>query len=282
MFSKVIKTVTRVEDAKGKDAILFKDENGKVSYLDKIAKYNIPEIGESRECWVVSDKDTYDFIRFNVGDFHTIKDFVTNIPKVTNNDLFNLDGDIVRFINQLQSNVEYDNTIQLTLNNLKNLKKIYDKMGINSELGEFVYESLPLLQHLYNEYTNKSKNNESLEDKLIRLKKEFHDKDEFDLDLAMEMHKLEREINSVEYKYLKEYKALISKMTFEDMYCLKFTGNDKTYYCKKSMDGLSYTCINNGNKHVVKLSIIDNKGKCIDFIKNLKAFYVLTPIYLKG
>ena len=62
MLSKVIKTITRVEDAKGKDAILFKDKNGKISYLDKIAKYNIPEIGESRECWVVSDKDTYDLL----------------------------------------------------------------------------------------------------------------------------------------------------------------------------------------------------------------------------
>jgi len=130
-----IKYVTRVDDKKGAE-LLFKDELGKIVYLDRdedrdeVIKY--VKIGDVIPVWVLTEKARFDFCKTMIGNIGVI-DLLNSISKMS---LFNIRNfkhknfNIIKFLSTI---IKYDDNFKSWVSNGYSLPDNLDKIMIGLE-----------------------------------------------------------------------------------------------------------------------------------------------------
>jgi len=286
---RVIKRVTRVEDRKGEDAVLFRDDDGKIAYLDRVETSTDVNIGESVLVWVRGSKERFDFVRVNVGD-KTVEEFINSIEDLSLRDMTTMGHVEIDFINDVNNNdILYNNAqsyTDVTLDNLHKMVEYYERHGVNSELSDWIVNSLDLLQFIYNVYSSTNNNttmvteNETIEEELTRLREEFHANDEFDIDIAMRMHELEKILDGNITKAKKKFKTI-----------LKLLDKEKEYVCLYGPRDSTFNIANTSRHNIDKLTISDTDEngwknfdvvcdeEIKDFLDNIKSISLVEEVW---
>ena len=101
----VIKTVERIKDRYGKNELVFKDEEGRIAYLDiyvdkDLVREMVPAAGGKIKCYVVKSLTRNDFIRTSINgtglDTH-----INTIPNLSYSSLNRLGKEFVWFLNTI-------------------------------------------------------------------------------------------------------------------------------------------------------------------------------------
>ena len=290
----VIKRVTRIEDRKGEDAIVFKDEEGKIAYLDRAETNTSLNINETYLVWVVSSKERYNFVKTTIGGTKNVERFINDIPKLLLSDFTTRNNDFIAFINDFNNHDKKYNEAQyytdVTLDNLQSIVEYYDKIGVNNEFAEWVCNSIDTLQYIYEEYNTNQEyrvrnitldiEKETIEEKIARVKKEFHEKDEFDMDLAIEIHRLEKMLNTNLKTAKTKFKTIISLLDKGNEFSCIYGSRDYVYTIKNvsrhNFDAIEMFGTNeNGFK---SFTINDDEG-IIDFINNVKSINKIEKVW---
>jgi len=154
----ILKKVKRVEDKRGTDALIFRSNDGRICYLDKKEDMDLVrdifKIGDVGMCYIVKACDTYDFVRVTTSGVSLAK-FINNIPNITLGGMLDEHSSVFRsmmfLLNTVENNDKLHNhtTPELTLPNLVKIDEYYDKVGINSEIADWVCRSIYVLSYLY-------------------------------------------------------------------------------------------------------------------------------------
>jgi len=293
MYS-VLKRVTRIEDRKGGDAIIFKDAEGRIAHLDRTETNTSLNINETYLVWVVSSKERYDLVRTTINGTSTIEDFVNDIPKLAYSNFITKNNDLIAFINDFSNYDEKYNGAKyytdITLDNLKGVIKHYGRIGVDSEFDAWVCDSLDALQYIYEEYnTNKGyrvrsitldTGKETIGEKVVRIKKEFYEKDEFDIVLAKEIHRLEKILSTNLELAKAKFKTIISLLDRRSEFSCFYGSRDSVYTIKNvsrhNFDAIEMFWI---TENGFKSFMVNDDESIVDFINNVKSINKIEKVW---
>ena len=158
----IIKYVTAIKSNKD-DSIVFKDNGGKIYFLDKRYNKGIEKIniGDQVLVWVQKEMDKVGYVALEINGLDiksyikkfrelTLDDILTIEPKVATNKT-KLSNDIYNHDKDFRMKSSEDNSV-LLLPFAKDVINFYDKVGINSEISEFRYEMVFALCYLYEKF----------------------------------------------------------------------------------------------------------------------------------
>ncbi|RLE47477.1 hypothetical protein DRJ25_02285, partial [Candidatus Woesearchaeota archaeon] len=167
--------------------------------------------------------ENFEFAVFSIGGL-SIQEFIDTIPDIKHKDMLALNGDVIACLNNISNNDTTFNIVtngtELSLSNLLDIDKFYDKHGINNELADWICGSIFVLQYMYDVYSDggigapdDSDDLESLKRSIIEYKKAFHDDDEFNIDLAMSIHELERRVTNIINSNAYKFKCIVELLS---------------------------------------------------------------------
>lgn len=164
-------TVTRVENSRDINSVVFKDAYGKIIYLDRkdvgndVVKEKIA-VGEDLTVAITTSNDSYDFSLATI-DGMLLDDYISNIPNITLEvieSVYERNNDSGRDVRLLLNIVNNNNNVTNTEIRLPNLISIYDTIRNT----ESMYRAILSLQALYNtKFENNSDNNNGLDSSTI-------------------------------------------------------------------------------------------------------------------
>ena len=158
----------RVVKSNKDESLIFKDERNKIYFIDRkfnegYDKLDDSYIGDEILVWVRKELDKVGYVSIMI-DGVGVKSFIDKFIELTSSELMsiipNTHRSIVHVSNYLYNN-DMDFNHLLTLDNKIELLPYgrtvvdnYDKIGINSELAEFIYELQFALAYLYNKFSS--------------------------------------------------------------------------------------------------------------------------------
>jgi len=161
-MSNPIKIIKRVNDKFNKNGLVFRDEEGRIAYLDKyedtdLVNEMVPAVGGMIKCYVVKSLASYDFVRVTINGTG-LPMIINDTPNLTDKKLDELGREYVWFLNTIYNSelkgttafkILKDSPCRMLLNCHNGFPKSWDGVIIN-ELSFTNY--LNIISYIYNIY----------------------------------------------------------------------------------------------------------------------------------